>query len=142
MVLMTIMVYSTESAFHRVSPILWRDTGKPVLVGVTPVHMAIKYQSPCELLTEPSILPSGSQAQLFEWCNTTYHASFMRPVKKWCRPSKFSPEVTNRKKRIAVAAIVGLGAIAIGAATSVGLSAVALTKVSTLSGGNTKTSDG
>jgi hypothetical protein len=102
-----------------------------VLVGVTPVYMAIKYQSPCELLSEPSILPSGSQAQLFEWWNTTYHASFMRPVKKWCRPSKFSPEVINRK-RIAVAAIVGLAAIAIGGATSVGLSAVALTKVSTL----------
>jgi hypothetical protein len=99
---------------------------------VTPVHISIKYQSPCKLLSELSILPFGSQAQLFEWCNTTYLASFMRPVKKWCRPSKFSPEVTNRKKRVAVKAIVGLAAIAIGAATPVGLSAVALTKVSTL----------
>ena len=43
MIMMFLMVGDSKASFHKVSPILWRNTGKPVLKGVTPVNMAVKF---------------------------------------------------------------------------------------------------
>ena len=118
--------------FHKVSPIIWRHTGKPVLVGVHPVQMAIKYFSPCNLLSDPQLLPFGSQAPLFNWCNTSFYADFIKPVRNMCPriQRKSSGTEIHRSKR--VIALLGLGAIVIGAAASIGLSSVAMAKTSSL----------
>ena len=132
MAMVALMTIPVEGVFHKVSPIIWRNTGKPALVGITPVSMAVKYHSPCELLADPTILPTGAQPQLFEWCNTTFNTDFIVPIRKLCKVTQSKEEIEVRQKRLAITAIVGLGAIAIGAATSVGLSATAITKVSSL----------
>ena len=118
--------------FHKVSPIIWRHTGKPVLVGVHPVEMAIKYFSPCNLLSDPTLLPFGSQAPLFNWCNTSFYADFIKPVGRMCPrvQTKSGSVGVKREKRVVM--LLGLGAIAIGAAASIGLSSVAIAKTSRL----------
>jgi hypothetical protein len=96
--------------------------------------MAIKFYSPCELLNDPDLLPKGSQAPLYNWCNTSFYSDFITPVRKMCKPKKFDEEVVNlpiRSKRLVLE--IGLGIIAISAAASIGLSAVAVTKTENLS---------
>jgi hypothetical protein len=129
---MCLSTNEVNAGFHKVSPILWRHTGKPVLVGVHPVQMAIKFYNPCELLNDPDLLPKGSQAPLYNWCNISFYSDFIAPVRKMCKPKVFNDEVVKiRGKRLVLE--IGLGIIAISAAASIGLSAVAITKTESLS---------
>jgi len=64
---MTVMCLTCDADFHKVSLILWRNTDKPVLFGVHPVQMAIKYYSPCDLVNDPEVLPVGSHKPLYRW---------------------------------------------------------------------------
>jgi hypothetical protein len=134
LMMLSLLCVVCDAGFHKVSPILWRHTGKPVLVGVHPVQMAIRFYSPCDLLSDKDLLPNGSQAPLFNWCNTSFYSDFLRPVRRMCKPAKLKPESlssSSRDKRLVLE--IGLGIIAIGAAASIGLSAVAVTKTSSLS---------
>jgi len=131
--ILTVMCLTCDAGFHKVPPIVWRNTGEPVLRGIQPVRMAIKYYSPCNLLKDQNLLPLGSQETLYSWCNDTFITHFLQPIGKICKAVEYESEtmtMKNREKRFIIE--IGLGILAISTAISVGLAATSMAQTTSL----------
>lgn len=106
-----------SSSFTRVNPVIWRETDRPVIAGVTQFLTNVFYDSPC-------IIFNTSLTDKFEpyteslrlWCDDEFEQSWIKPIESFCSNPFTSglQEVMSRMKRfIGTTAIVSTVVISI-----------------------------
>jgi hypothetical protein len=66
-VFLMILLTSVDASLTKMSPILWRKSNKPVISGINNVIVSVKFDSPCEVFTDP-IFNGTAQNELLLWC--------------------------------------------------------------------------
>jgi transposase InsO family protein len=124
-----VMVLSTyvDASLTRMSPILWRKSSKPVISGINNVIVSVKFDSPCEVFTDP-IFNGTAQNELLIWCKDTYLENFLKPIRGFCNStiSRADTELRfNREKRFIFETFL-LATIIITTFTTIGVSTASI----------------
>jgi Reverse transcriptase (RNA-dependent DNA polymerase)/gag-polypeptide of LTR copia-type/GAG-pre-integrase domain len=116
----------SENDIHNTgSPVLWRRTHQPVVVGYNTVKMNIKLISPCALLPIENI-QQGVIDSMTKQCEKTYENLFMSELEKICPKEK----LTFGKQKRAIVVVAGVILIAVIASAGLGLAGYAVSQLS------------
>jgi len=108
---------------NSASPVLWRLSHQPVVIGFHAITMNIQLVSPCTLM-EMEDVEKGFAKTMFQQCNQTYEDLFKSKLLKMCPEQKHV--AFGREKRFVVA--VGFVLIAVVACAGVGPGSYAISE--------------
>jgi len=122
-------------------PVLWRTSETPITEGNYEVHLLIKLESPCFMITNETVHPEFFDESI-AICNYLYHTHFIQPMETMC-PDPDNVPMTGIKDRIIddrfvwMVVIYGVIAVAIVTGVALGISAqttasIALSETKTL----------
>jgi len=120
--IVTVFYSPTNTSFTKVAPIVWRETNKQVVSGITHVDAHITYTGPC-FIFNASVTPSYEPytQQLRDWCEETFEETFEETLETFCesppsidklvdKPSQQGTDINPRKKR-ELLTMVGIGSL-------------------------------
>lgn len=122
------LLKESNAAFDRMAPILWRNLNIPVISKLEEMTLYVKYESPCMMFENSTMIEDRAQPEFTSWCERVYDQDFIQPLTKMC-PKSMS---LNREKQISrhnkrgvimasVAAIGSIVAVAVGAYSILGM---------------------
>jgi hypothetical protein len=127
--IMCVCLFGTvSSSFHKINPIVWRKSDKPVITGINRILINARLSSPCDVFLDQSFIPYKNE-ELKNWCDNEFRISFIEPLRKFCKNPYHMPKseiVLKRQKRLAFLAVGIIAVIAIAITTTVGLSTHAI----------------
>ena len=95
-----------ETTFIRMNPIVWKQSEKPVVAGITQVFTSINYEQPCLVFNDSltdKFKPYTEQYR--QWCVEEFRDTWITQFKKFCKTPSAIPTYDNgRQRRDATAA--------------------------------------
>lgn len=130
LIMLTHLICCSIAGLNKAPPILWRQTKRPVISGITELYLEILYEYPCYLLS-PDKLPPGSYDMIQNWCRDITISDFLDPLTEFCPLLSPHAKLTaSRKKRVLPAFVMAAAAAVtiISVFTTIGVSSAALYK--------------
>ena len=101
---------NVNPTFIRMNPIVWKQSEKPVIAGITQVFTSINYEQPCLIFNDSltdKFKPYTNQYRT--WCLEEFKDTWVNQFKKFCsQPSAIGLEDGRRHKRERAAAVHNL----------------------------------
>lgn len=119
--LLFLLLSPVNTSFTRVNPIVWRESGKHVVSGITDVYADVIYESPCMIFNSTLTTRFEPFTVAFRsWCDELFEESWTKPLEKFCEtPSTLTRTSMNRPKRFIITA-VSFGAVVVTVLAQVG----------------------
>lgn len=77
-------INETTASLNIISPILWRKSNTPVIVGSNRVVLSINYKSPC-IVFASDYFKNYNVLDARNVCERQFEADFIQPMKAFCR---------------------------------------------------------
>ena len=109
------MMDSITATFTRVNPVIWRETNRPVIAGITQFYTNIFYESPCIIFNETLTTKFKPYTDsLLNWCLEEFEESWVKPIESFCNnPFTTGFNELTREKRFGTMAIASTVVITI-----------------------------
>ena len=76
---------SSKASFTRVNPVIWRETARPVIAGVTQFYTNVFFASPCIIFNKTLTQKFEPYTEsLATWCNEEFEESWIKPIESFC----------------------------------------------------------
>ncbi|MDI9312425.1 MAG: RNase H-like domain-containing protein [Limnohabitans sp.] len=123
-----ISIYTVDTQFHEVPPILWRNSKIPVIIGTQNVEWIVKYISPCDILDQFKTINHFHKDELKEWCMSKFEEDFTDMINKFCIKRKYKDQLPSRRKRFVIIGAILLGVVMIASVAAIGVATASLIK--------------
>ncbi|RWS28094.1 Pol polyprotein-like protein [Leptotrombidium deliense] len=129
-----IMNHQAYAALPKVSPLMWRKTTKTVTTGIGSLTAYIEIYPPCDFFMDLSLCDIELCAQLLHWCDTLFTNQFERSLIDFCPPLTDPIPIKHRRreKRVAVLAILLVGAVILGVSAIIANAVITHNRISSL----------
>ena len=76
---------SASPSFTRMNPIVWKQSEKPVIAGVTQVFTNINYEQPCLIFNDTLTSKFSPFTEQFKnWCQEEFKDAWVEQIEKFC----------------------------------------------------------